>query len=59
MQKRSNEDNNNKNMFRCRYGQQVDFDSDNADIQKMTIQLFIRSVINKKVVEVIIKFMEA
>ena len=30
----SNEDNNNKTMFPCRYGQQVDFDSDNADIQQ-------------------------
>ena len=30
----SNEDNNNKNMFRRRYGQQVDFGSDNADIQQ-------------------------
>ena len=30
----SNEDNKNKNMFRCRYEQQVSFDSDNADIQQ-------------------------
>ena len=27
-----NEDNYNKNMFRCRYGQQVSFGSDNDDI---------------------------
>ena len=28
------EDNNNNNMFRCSCGQQVDFGSDNADIQQ-------------------------
>ena len=28
------EDNNKNNMFHCRYGQQVDFSSDDADIQQ-------------------------
>ena len=49
--------NYSNNMFHCRYGQQVDFFSDYADIQQQQhiIELFIPSVIKKRrVVEVVI-----